>query len=105
MSEFMKTLLSLSVSGTLLLLLIWGFKLLYKNRFSRRWQYYIWIIAVFRFLLPFTPDTTIVGNLFETLSATEMTGESPASPREPMTGESPASLHELVTQRYLILEP
>ncbi len=97
MSEFMKTLLSLSVSGTLLLLLIWGFKLLYKNRFSRRWQYYIWIIAVLRFLLPFTPDTTIVGNLFEKLNATGMTNESPASPNESMTNGSPASPNEAKT--------
>ncbi len=65
MNEFMKILLSLSVSGTLLLLLILGLKPLYKNKFSRCWQYYIWIIAALRFLLPFTPDTTIVGSLFE----------------------------------------
>ncbi len=64
MNEFMKILLSLSVSGTLLLLLILGLKPLYKNRFSKRWQYYIWIVAALRFLIPFTPDTTIVGSLF-----------------------------------------
>lgn len=64
MNEFIKTLLSLSVSGTLLLLLILGLKQLYKNKFSRRWQYYIWSIAALRFLLPFTPDTTVVGSLF-----------------------------------------
>ena len=55
MNEFMKVLFSLSVSGTLLLLLISGLKPLYKTRFSKRWQYYIWIIAALRFLLPFTP--------------------------------------------------
>ena len=71
MSEFIKTLLSLSVAGTLLLLLIMGLKPLYKNRFSRRWQYYIWIIAALRFLLPFTPDTTPVGWLFEQIPTAE----------------------------------
>jgi len=70
MKEFIKILLSLSVSGTLLLLLILGLKQFYKNRFSKRWQYYIWIIVVFRFLLPFTPDTTIVGSLFEKFDTT-----------------------------------
>jgi len=65
MNEFMKTLFSLSVSGALLILLLLGLKQLYKNKFSRCWQYYIWIIAALRFLLPFTPDTTIVGSLFE----------------------------------------
>ena len=65
MNELMKILLSLSVSGTLLLFLVLGLKPLYKNKFGRRWQYYIWIIVVLRFLVPFTPDTTIVGSLFE----------------------------------------
>ncbi|MCM1253395.1 MAG: hypothetical protein NC321_11290 [Clostridium sp.] len=79
MNEFIKILLSLSVSGTFLLLMILGLKPLYKNRFSRRWQYYIWIIAALRFLLPFTPDTTIVGSLFERFNTTVITTESPTS--------------------------
>ena len=83
MDEFMKILLSLSVSGTLLLLLILGLKPLYKSRFSKRWQYYIWIIVALRFLLPFTPDTTIVGSLFEKPGTTVITNEIPTSPNVP----------------------
>ena len=83
MNEFMKILLSLSVSGTLLLLLILGLKPLYKSRFSKRWQYYIWIIVTLRFLLPFTPDTTIVGSLFEKPGTTVITNEIPTSPNVP----------------------
>lgn len=79
MNEFIKTLLSLSVSGTLLLLLILGLKQLYKNKFSRRWQYYIWSIAALRFLLPFTPDTTVVGSLFEKFDTAAITVEIPAN--------------------------
>ncbi|RKJ60097.1 hypothetical protein D7Y09_17800, partial [bacterium 1XD42-1] len=81
MNEFMKILLSLSVSGALLLLLILGLKPLYKNRFSKRWQYYIWIVVALRFLLPFTPDTTIVGSLFEKFDTAAITDVSwpPAS--------------------------
>ena len=52
MNEFIKILLSLSVSGALLLLLILGLKPLYKNKFGKRWQYYIWIVVALRFLLP-----------------------------------------------------
>ena len=77
MNEFMKILLSLSISGTLLLLLLFGLKPLYKNKFSRRWQYYIWIIVVLRFLLPFTPDTMNVRSLFEMF---HIIVESPSSP-------------------------
>ena len=83
MNEFLKILLSLSISGTLLFLLISGLKLVYQNKFSRRWQYYIWIIVVLRFLLPFTPDTTLVGSLFEKIDAaadiTTATKKNPAS--------------------------
>jgi beta-lactamase regulating signal transducer with metallopeptidase domain len=68
MNDFIKTLLSLSVSGSVLFLLLWGFKPLYKNQFSRRWQYYIWLVAALRFVLPFTPNTTIIGSLFTACS-------------------------------------
>ena len=78
MDEFMKIVLSLSISGTLLLLLILGFKPLYKNKFSRRWQYYIWIIVVLRFLLPFTPDTINVGSLFQLFRTVVITNENSA---------------------------
>jgi beta-lactamase regulating signal transducer with metallopeptidase domain len=84
MNEFIKILLSLSVSGALLLLLILGLRSLYKNRFSKRWQYYIWIIVALRFLLPFTPDTTIVGSLFEKFDTAAITNEIPTSPNVPV---------------------
>lgn len=80
MNAFIKTLLSLSVSGTLLLLLIRGSKPFYKNRFSQHWQYYIWIIVALRFLLPITPDTTIVGSLFEKFNETGITDEKQVTP-------------------------
>jgi len=51
MNEFMKILLSLSVSGTLLLLIILGMK------------------------LPLAPDITIVGGLFEKLDPAAITSE------------------------------
>ena len=93
MNEFIKILLSLSVSGALLLLLILGLKPLYKNKFSKRWQYYIWIVVALRFLLPFTPDTTIIGSLFEKFDTTAITNEIPTNPNVPVpadTGKSKA---------------
>lgn len=64
MNEALKTLLSLSLSGTLLFILILAIKPLYKNRFSKRWQYYIWLMVIFRMLLPFAPQTSLVGAAF-----------------------------------------
>lgn len=64
MIELLKLLLSLSLSGTLLILFLLLCKPLYKYRLSRQWQYYIWLIVIARLLLPFTPETSLVGNLF-----------------------------------------
>ena len=94
MNEFMKILLSLSVSGALLLLLILGLKPLYKNKFSKRWQYYIWIVVALRFLLPFTPDTTIVGSLFEKFDTAAITNEIPTSPNVPVPADTDNSKAE-----------
>lgn len=69
MSEFIKILLSLSLSGTLLMLLVLLPKPLYRERFSRRWQYYIWLVVALRFLLPITPDSTFTGYLFARMEA------------------------------------
>lgn len=65
MNHFLKILLSLSLSGTLLTLLLLLLKQLYKNRFSKCWQYYIWLAAALRFLLPFTPGHAPVSTLFQ----------------------------------------
>lgn len=59
-----KIFLSLSFSGTLLIIILFLFKPLYKNKLSKRWQYYIWLIVIARLLLPFTFENTVVGNIF-----------------------------------------
>jgi len=68
MNEFIKILLSLSLSGTLVLLLILFLKQFYKNKSSRCWQYYILLVAALRFVIPFTPELTVTGYLFENAS-------------------------------------
>lgn len=68
MIELLKLLLSLSLSGTLLILILLLCKPLYKYRLSRQWQYYIWLVVIARLLLPFTPETSLAGNLFRGVS-------------------------------------
>ena len=77
MSEFIKIILSLSVSGTLWVLLILSLKPLYKNKFSKRWQYYIWMIAALKFLLPFSFGTVNVGSLLAGLHVPVMANKGP----------------------------
>lgn len=61
MNNIFLTLLSLSVSGSILALLLLALKPFIKNRFSNTWQYYIWIIIIFRFLLPITAEVNFLG--------------------------------------------
>lgn len=84
MNEFVKIILSLSVSGTLLLFLLLGLRQLCKNRFSRRWQYYIWLVAALRFLIPVTTDASIVGSLFEKIDMIAAMGENKINSSEPV---------------------
>lgn len=64
MNLIFKTVLSMSLSGTLLiLLLLFGGRIL-KNRLSRQWQYYIWLIVLLRLLIPFGPEASLMGHAY-----------------------------------------
>lgn len=65
MNEILKIVLSLSLSGALLVLVLLLCKPLFRDRISKRWQYYIWLVVIARLLLPFTPETSPVGTLFQ----------------------------------------
>lgn len=65
MNEVLKIIVSLSISGTLLILILYLFRLFFKNRLSKQWQYYIWLVVIIRLLLPFAPDTNLMSVLFQ----------------------------------------
>ncbi len=70
MNLVLKIFLSMSFSGALLILaLLWG-KRFFKNKASRQWQYYIWLVVILRLLLPFGPETSFMG---KTCQAVEQT--------------------------------
>lgn len=64
MNEFIKLILSLSLSGSLLILLLILLRPLYRGRLSKNWQYYIWLVVILRLLLPVTPEASLMGSLF-----------------------------------------
>lgn len=72
MSEWIKILLSLSFSGTLLMLFLFFCKRLYRKKFSKSFQYYIWLLVALRFLLPFSPEVTLTGVLFRGMDTVSM---------------------------------
>lgn len=65
MNEMLKIILSLSLSGFLLMLILFLLRPLFKERLSKRWQYYIWLLVITRLLLPYALETNLVGTIFQ----------------------------------------
>lgn len=64
MTQIFKTVLSMSLSGAILIaVLLCGIRLL-RGRLGRQWQYYIWMIVVMRLLLPFGPEVSLMGQAY-----------------------------------------
>lgn len=61
MNEVFKTIVSLSISGSLLVILLLLGKCFVSKKVSRRWQYYIWLVVVIRLLCPVTFGKSLVG--------------------------------------------
>lgn len=81
--------LSLSLSGTLIGLLILALRPLTRNYFSAKWNYYIWLLVIIRLLLPFHFDTNFHTDIY-------LTGRSPAHAADTdlnTTGQTPADTH------------
>lgn len=70
MNETLKVVLSLSLSGTLLILLLFLLRPLFKERLGKRWQYYIWLVVVTRLLFPLAPETNLMSTLFQGIDRT-----------------------------------
>lgn len=86
MNGLLKLILSLSLSGSLLILVLFLCGPLFRDRISRRWQYYIWLVAIARLLLPFTPAVSPVGSLFQMFEqvTAEKSEASPSIPEDTM---------------------
>lgn len=64
MTEIAKLIVSLSLSGSILILLLLLSRPLYRKRFGKSWQYYVWLVVILRLLLPITPEISLTGKLF-----------------------------------------
>ena len=67
MNAVLKIFLSMSFSGSLLILALLFGKQFLKNKISRQWQYYIWLVVVLRLLLPFGPEVSLMGKAYQTV--------------------------------------
>lgn len=67
MNGVIKVILSLSLSGSMLILILLLCKPVFREKISKTWQFYIWLIVIARLLLPFAPQTNMVGSFFKTM--------------------------------------
>ncbi len=82
MNELIKVVISLSLSGSLLILVLLLGKPFLRDRISKRWQYYIWLVVIARLLLPFSPEKNLMGVLFEQAARTGLSAESASGEKE-----------------------
>lgn len=75
MNKVLSTLLSASISGTLLSVLLLLLKPLIRNRVSKAFSYYIWILVLLRLVLPFgyTIDLSGIPQFFANADAQSYT--------------------------------
>ena len=69
MNGVLKVAASMSLSGALVILVLLAVKPLLRGRFSQRWHYYIWLVALARLLVPFAPEGNLTGTLFRMADA------------------------------------
>ncbi len=78
MSETVSLVLSLSISGSILAILILAIKPLIRHRISKSIQYYIWIIVLLRLIMPFSLEESIMNNFFSKELKTTVATSFPA---------------------------
>lgn len=69
MERLFQVILSLSVSGSLVGLLLLLFRPITKRFFSKRWTYYLWLLVVVRLLVPVHAEINLMAYLSGNLSA------------------------------------
>lgn len=67
MEQLFKMILSLSISGTLVGGIILLIRPITKKYFSKRWSYYLWLLVLFRLLLPVHTGVNLLNSLYTRL--------------------------------------
>ena len=79
MNEIFLIILSLSISGSLIALLLLLLRPIIKDRLSKIWQYYIFLIVIIRLLLPFGPEFSLMRMIFNQFESHITTTDVPTS--------------------------
>lgn len=73
MNLLFQTVLSMSVSGALLIIGVFLINRCLRGKCSRRWQYYIWLLVIARLLIPFGPEASLMGHVSRTVNRAVVT--------------------------------
>ena len=84
MNMVLKVFLSMSFSGALLILALFCGERFLKHKISRQWQYYIWLIVILRLLLPFGPETNLMGKTYQAVDEAITQNTSLSEAQEPV---------------------
>jgi beta-lactamase regulating signal transducer with metallopeptidase domain len=98
-SVVMKVVFSLSLSGSLLILILLLCRPLFRERLSRQWQYYIWLVVIARLILPVAPQTSVVGTAFANMDRPEQAAQT-ADPGTMHGSEQVSAQKETLVVRY-----
>ncbi len=90
MNTVLKILLSMSFSGSLLILALLLGKQFLKNKISRQWQYYIWLVVVLRLLLPFGTEVSLMGKAYQAVDQA-ISQTAPLPPQQQLPLNAPES--------------
>lgn len=65
MNEVLAVILSMSLSGGIVIIMLYLVLMLFGKKLCWQWQYYIWLIAIIRLVLPFAPQQNLMNELFQ----------------------------------------
>ena len=80
MNTILKIFLSMSLSGSLLILALFAAKHFWKDKISRQWQYYIWFVVVLRLLQAFPAFPLLRRNRTFKIRITQRRSQKPFIP-------------------------
>lgn len=59
LASLVEWVLTASIMGSVLVLIIFATKKLLRNKLSPKWTYLLWMLLILRLLLPWTPESTV----------------------------------------------
>jgi beta-lactamase regulating signal transducer with metallopeptidase domain len=77
-SDLFMVCLSLSLAATVIAGLIYVVQKVANKRLTQTWKYYIWLIVLFRLVIPVTPEGSLIGTLFSPLQEQNLASDSSA---------------------------